>query len=383
MNWKLFIVLCFLRFTLCAQDTIQVKKIDFRGYIKDMQTLTFDEGFDQLITNNLIHNRLNFKWDVSSVFRIGAEFRTRLYWGEQVRLTPDFADQLSNSNEAIDMSIIWFEKESMVLHTNVDRLWLEYKHKNVTARVGRQRINWGIGSTWNPNDLFNTFNFLDFDYEERPGSDAVNVQYRMGPLSNIEVTAAATSADEIEGIAAGRYFFNKANFDFQLIAGWYFNDFTAGLGWTGSFGGTGFKGEMQHFFSSYDSARLLNLVIEADRVFGNGWYTSAGFLFNSQGLSQPVENWQLVNFQLSPRNLMPTQWNLLYTIAKDITPLLNGSFGVVYAPGTNLMILLPTIQYNIETNLDISLVWQSFFIDQSNEFKALSHSAFIRFKWSF
>lgn len=202
-------------------------------------------------------------------------------------------------------------------------------------------------------------------------------------MSHIELTAAATDADEFEGIVAGRYFFNKANFDFQLIAGWYFNDFTGGVGWTGSFGGTGFKGEMQQFFSTYDSARQFNLVIEGDRVFGEGWYTSAGMLFNNNGLNEPVENWQTVNFELSPRNLMPTQWNFLYTLAKDITPLFNASVGVVYSPGSRLFLLLPSFQYNIADNLDINLVWQSFFAEQGEEFEALSHSAFIRFKWSF
>lgn len=178
MKWKLFIVVWFFSVAIYGQDTATVKKLDVRGYLKDMQTLTFDKGFDQLVTNNLIHNRLNFRWNATSSFRVGVELRNRLYWGEQVRLTPDFADQLRNSNEAINMSIVWFETESMVLQTNVDRLWMEYKYEKVTARLGRQRINWGISSTWNPNDLFNTFNFLDFDYEERPGSDAVNVQYR-------------------------------------------------------------------------------------------------------------------------------------------------------------------------------------------------------------
>jgi hypothetical protein len=364
-------------------DSVQIRKFDVRGYFKDMQTLTFDEGFNQLVTNNLIHNRLNFRWNASSSFSMGVELRNRLYWGEQVRLTPDFADQLRNANEAVDMSIVWFEKESMVLHTNVDRLWVEYKHENLTTRLGRQRINWGIGSTWNPNDLFNTFNFLDFDYEERPGSDALNVQYRTGALSHVELTAAATDADELEGIIAARYFFNKANFDFQLIGGWYFDDFTAGVGWTGSLGGTGFKGEIQQFFSAYDSARQFNLVVEGDRVFGDGWYMNAGMLYNNNGLNDPVDNWQFVSFELSPRNLMPTRWNFLYTVAKDITPLFNASAGLIYSPGSKLFIFLPSFQYNLADNLDVNLVWQSFFAEELGDFKALSHSVFIRFKWSF
>lgn len=29
---------------------------------------------------------------------------------------------------------------------------------------------------WNPNDWFNTYNYFDFDYEERPGTDAIRVR---------------------------------------------------------------------------------------------------------------------------------------------------------------------------------------------------------------
>lgn len=365
------------------EDTVRIRKLEVRGYVKDMQTLTFDKTFNQLVTNNLIHNRLNFRWNAAPSFRMGMELRNRLYWGEEVRNTPNFSDHLRNANEAINMSIIWFETPSMVLHTNVDRLWMEYANDKITARLGRQRINWGIGSTWNPNDLFNTFNFLDFDYEERPGSDAIDVQYRTGPMSHLEVTGALTESDSIRGIAAVRYFFNKANYDIQLIGGIYFDQVTAGVGWTGSLGGTGFKGEVQYYFSGYDTARQLNLVVEGDRVFAHGWYASAGMLYNNAGLDKPVTQWETVSLVFSPRNLMPTKWNVLATVAKDITPLLRASAGLVYAPGTNLMIILPTVQYNLATNLDVSLVWQSFFAEQLDQFEAVSHRAYLRFKLSF
>ena len=50
-------------------------------------------------------------------------------------------------------------------------------------RIGRQRINWGVNLAWNPNDLFNAYSLIDFDYQERPGSDAIRFQYYMGDLS--------------------------------------------------------------------------------------------------------------------------------------------------------------------------------------------------------
>ena len=61
---------------------------------------------------------------------------------------------------------------------------------------------------WNPNDIFNTYNLLDFDYEERPGSDAIRIQYYLGDFSKIEVAAKKGSSKD-DHIVAAMYKFNK------------------------------------------------------------------------------------------------------------------------------------------------------------------------------
>jgi hypothetical protein len=80
---------------------------------------------------------------------------------------------------------------------------------------------------------------------------------------------------------------------------------------------------------------------------------------------------------------MPTKWNVIVTTSKEITPLFTGSLSTIYAPGTNLLIIFPTLQYNMATNLDATLVWQSFFSQFDNKFQAVNHTAFLRMKWSF
>ncbi len=128
----------------------------------------------------------------------------------------------------------------MLLFTNIDRLWVEYSSDTWNVRAGRQRINWGISTTWNPNDLFNTYNFLDFDYEERPACDAVKFHYEFSGMSFAEF-AFSRSAEPVNNvIAAGRYFINRWNYDFQFLGGWYRDQPTLGAGWSGSIGNVGF-----------------------------------------------------------------------------------------------------------------------------------------------
>jgi hypothetical protein len=366
-----------------AQDSaILPKKLSVSGYIKNLETLNFDKDFKELLSGNLIHNRINVKWKPSEKITAAAEFRNRLFWGEDVKVNPDFAGQLRNENERIDLQKAWIQNRSLVLHTNVERLYAEYNESDLNVRIGRQRINWGITTTWNPNDIFNVYSFLDFDYEERPGVDGGKFQYNISNAFNVELACASTGKRKGD-VAALKYALNRWNYDMQLITGWYNEHPTLGAGWAGYIKDAGFKGELQYFFTNKDSTAHFNMALEADYMFKKGWYTNIGLLLNNQGLYRPVRSWDTINLKLSPENLMPTKWNIIFTSAKEINPLLSANMSVLYAPGTNLLIVYPSLQYNAATNLDVNIVWQSFFAEINNRLEAFNHTCFLRMKWSF
>ncbi|MBK8346136.1 MAG: hypothetical protein IPL08_00395 [Saprospiraceae bacterium] len=193
-------------------------KFSFNGYIKDMQSLSFSKDFESLTATNLIHNRINMKWLPSSNLTLAAELRNRLIWGDDVRIIPDYNQLLRNPNELVNLSKIWFSNLSLVMHTNIDRLYLDYKVKRMSIRAGRQRINWGISTIWNPNDLFNTYNFLDFDYEERPGSDAIRLSGDISSFSGIEL-AYSPGNKTTEKVLAGKYFLIPVGMTFSCCPG--------------------------------------------------------------------------------------------------------------------------------------------------------------------
>jgi len=375
------LVFCF-PMLLYAQDEVKKDIWKVKGYIKELPYVSFDRNVSNIYATNILHNRFNVKWAPSDKFSGAAEFRTRLFWGDDVRRTPNFSEQMRNRNEQVNASITWFETKNAAMITNIERFWFEYKTSKVALRAGRQRINWGIATTWNPNDIFNAYNFLDFDYEERPGSDAIRIQYFINDLSNVDV-AVSPSFSNNTSVAAARYFFNRDKYDWQFSAGWYHNDFTLGAGWAGSVNEVGFKCEMQYFSSNNQSASQFNAVFEGDYMFSNGWYLNGSFLWNNRGLTEPVTDWTSVSFNLSPRNLMPTAYNVMFSTTKEITPLLSGSLGFVYTPGTHIAIVLPSVQYDVSDRWDINLVWQSFYADMNNSFQAVTHRIFLRAKWSF
>lgn len=381
-NW-LFILPILFCLASQAQDSISFPhQLVVKGYIKNMQILNFDKDFRNLVSSNLIHNRINVKWKPFINTALVTELRNRMFWGEEVKITPGFAALLRNQNEKLNMQKAWVSDSSFVVHTNVERLYLDYNNDKINIRIGRQRINWGITTTWNPNDIFNTYNFLDFDYEERPGSDGGKLQYRFNSSMNIEVAYANTGINN-SSITAAKFFLNKWNYDIQIISGLYKEHATIGCGWAGSIKDAGFKGEVQYFFKNPESGNHLNIALEGDYMFKKGWYLNTGILLNTNGLDKPVSAWEAVNLRISPEQLMPTKWNMIVTSSKEINPLFTATASALYAPGTNLLIFLPSLQYSLVENLDLSLYWQSFFAEVNNHFPSASHRCFLRLKWSF
>ena len=99
---------------------------------------------------------------------------------------PFYHDAVVRDEGYADMTWSLANDTSYFAYTTLDRAYVQYTKGNFSTTIGRQRINWGISPVWNPNDLFNAFQYLDFDYEERPGADAARLEYYVGEASSVE-----------------------------------------------------------------------------------------------------------------------------------------------------------------------------------------------------
>jgi len=364
-----------------ADSSSQLKKLNVSGYLKQLSILNFNKDFTENIADNFLHQRLNFSYEPSSSLRLVVDFRNRLFWGESVQNNPTFSSQLKNTNDWWNLQKAWINNQALVLHTNVERLNVELHKEKWNMRVGRQRINWGMSTTWNPNDIFNAYNFLDFDYEERPGVDGAKFQYLISDLSDIQLVYAKTRNKK--DIIAFRYFFNKNKYDMQLIGSWYRGRPSIGAGWAGNIKESGFRGEIQQYFAGNGEKALLNISTEMDHVFKNGWYSNLGILYNSNGINHPINDFSEVNLSLSAENLMPGKWSLLSGFSKEITSVWSGNFTTVYSPGMNLLIMIGGFKYELGKNLDIDLICQSYFVELNSVFQSSRNAFFLRLKWSY
>lgn len=378
-------------FQLYAQpDTTKTLKdyLSINGYVKEMQTHSFT-NLDKIISDHLLHNRINMKIYPSNAVTIGVELRNRAFYGESIELQqPYMAEMLDQDAGEIDMSWVLVNQDAFVFHSTIDRANINYSQGNWDLRLGRQRINWGVNLAWNPNDLFNAYNFADFDYTERPGTDALRVQYYTGAMSSIDV-AIKPSADGSQWIGAGMYKFNKFNYDFQVLGGWYNTDLTVGVGWAGHILKAGFKGEATYFHPQKNvqyTSGVVNASLTFDYGFENSTYINASVLYNSGGVER-ISGQGLNGFStsgaLSAKSLMPSKWTYFLQFSKPFNPALSGSLAVMYLQGMNVFFGMPSLGYTINEAWDVNLVGQLLAGEANSKFSSIGNSVFLRFQYSF
>jgi len=381
-------LLCLGQVSLGQAQSLK-ERFSYRGYFKDMRIVSFandSNNTTQTLQQNLLHHRLNTRLQLDTSWQLGLELRNRAFYGEFMKYAPGYGDLLEQDPGLIDMSWSWINTGNFVAHTAIDRLCLNYSTNKWDIRLGRQRINWGQNIVWNPNDLFNVLNYADFDYEERPGSDAVKVQRYLKNNSSVQFAYKITE-DFDDAVFAGMYRFNKKNYDFQVLAGKYNQDVALGFGWAGNIKNAGFKGESTFFQPLEDSLSQVVLTsISWDMSFSNGMYVLVSGLHNSNGTNDLNKLLTLsgsAGGQLDLKNLMPNKYSLFIQGSGAINPLVNASLASIIAVDLGGVFAMPTISISLKQNLDLSLVGQSFLGVVDDKVSALSNAVFVRFKWSY
>jgi hypothetical protein len=327
-----FCLLIFLCNSLHAQT-----KPEIAGYVSAMPSAIWMSNPQDVQWQAPLHNRLNAGWQFAKNWRIDAGMRNRFI------IDKDMTDPASAA---------------------FDRLYLTFEHEKWKLQLGRQRINWGQTFVWNPNDIFNTYSFFDFDYPERPGCDAFRATYFHSETASSELAASINRDGKIT--AALLHHWNYRNFDYQLIVGEQAeSDIIAGGAWTGDFNGLNFRGEFSVFIPTGDSrlrgneAATVAASAGADYLFSNSLMLQAEALYNNVNFSG-AGLMGLYDAPLSAKTLSICDWNLFAQASYPLTPRLNTSLSGMYFIDINAYYAGFNIDYSLAENLDLSLIAQYF-----------------------
>lgn len=352
---------CFVFFKPAAQEE-KKRKWELNGYVKDLQSELFENIDSNWLSNNMLHNRLNFKWFMNDKFTFSAEARTRLIWGDFISLVPDYGEMLETDPGYLDLTENVLNGKNYLLNTSLDRLWLSYTKGKWQFTLGRQRINWGQTFAWNPNDIFNAYSYFDFDYEEKPGSDAIRIVYSKTETSSLELAAKIDRNKKTT--SAMLYRFNKFHYDFQFLGG-LLNDsnIVAGAGFSGSLFKGSLRGELSYIHPAEFGDTNGNVIASLgyDYIFNNSSMLQFEFIYNGFGSNSDsllLNDYFFADAGIT--NLVYSRYAAFASYAYTVSPVLNLSISLMHIPVANTFFIMPMVDWSPAQNFNISLLAQSF-----------------------
>ncbi|TSA35965.1 MAG: hypothetical protein D4R64_08905 [Porphyromonadaceae bacterium] len=336
--------------------------------------------------DNLVHNRLNFKAGCGSHVNAAVEVRNRFLFGETVKYFPGYADRIGQDRGWADLSWNLISDTSYILNTTIDRAYIDLNLGKFQATIGRQRINWGMNYVWNPNDIFNVYSFFDFDYVERPGSDAVRLQYYFTPSTHLELVGKMNSTDQPS--YAGLFRFSLAGYDFQILGGQIDKkEYVAGGGFSGYIGPVSLNGEV-----TYLHPRKMISHPGPAIIAGGGLSYLTPFRLNIQVeylYNQAAELTSLTSFtdfyyrNLTVRDLSIAPHTFFANLSYPVTPLFSAGLATMYFPKLRGFFAGPSLDLSLRDDLDLSFILQHFTVELQKGSSQRATLGFLRVKWSF
>ena len=362
-----------------CQDKLQVS-----GFVSSMPTFMFSDISQEWINDFTFHNRFDFSYTPTSTFTFEAGLRNRILTGDMITSGMIDVNNYNTDQGWLDMTENIASGKSYAFNSSIDRLFMNITFNKLEITLGRQRINWGISTAWNPNDIFNAYSFFDFDYIKRPGSDALRFKYYTGNTSVVEF---ATSLDNNKKVTSALFSrFSLNSFDLQFSGGIFkSDDIYLGAGWSGYFNRVGFKGEISTFVpykNKINREQIWSATIGVDYIFENSLTIITELLYQKNNNQQLLSDDLFTSKNIDARSLSFSEYSLFASTSYPITPLLKASFSAMYYPSMPGFFINPSIEYSISNNWYLSAITQYFNIE-TEETKTKITMLYLRLKANF
>ncbi len=339
-----------------AQDSTDIKKWAVNGYVSYMSNYMQSDLMQLETMDNNLHNRINVGWYPNDKLTGSLQMRNRFFIGDQMR-----ADSMNFSKKEMEKDMLSMnvaQGDMFVLNSMIDRLSFKYSVEKLDVTVGRQRINWGQTFVFNANDIFNAYSFVDFDYPERPGSDAIRIQYYPGYTSTIEAAVKYTNDSTFTTAALGR--FSKWEYDFQLMGGLYNSrEWVVGGGWTGSIKDVSFSGELTYLHPDQDFKDASGLFFASANLtysFSNYLMLQGEVFYNQYIADNKLSFIDLMGASQDIKTLSLSEFTYFGSIAYPISPLINANISGMYYPDINAILVFPSIDFSLSDDMKVSLI---------------------------
>ncbi len=359
----------------------------FSGYFKDLASGSRSYFTQAAWADNLDRLRLTYDGKYGDWFAVHVDYDNEVHEGNLIGL-PDFATVRDRqSAEWLDLQHVFVNGGNLYWDTSLYRGYVSLHSDTVTLTLGRQRVGWGTARFWSPMDMFNPISPLQIESEERQGVDAAVLALN-SPGALRWSTVYAPQDGFRRSTSALRLSRTIHNYDFDVAAARFGQDWTTGFDFAGQLRGAGLRGELTYRWrhpipgsipiSTHDALRL---VIGSDYAFAKGLYLVGEYFYN-QGQPDLAQNRPL-NF-----NLLLQFSNEIFTLHRHfisagasypLTPLWKLEtylVGDVVGPS---VVVLPRLSHNLTANTDLNFGAQLFASSRSGEFHGLSDLGYVEF----
>ncbi len=349
--------------------------VSLSGYFRETPIVWDQTGLDAVRSEsgytltNLLHFRQNLKWYVSDEVTLGLELKQKSCAGKDAFVLMDWISYYPRP-PYFGWTRNFFDKEDLLVQGTIDRLWMEFTWGPAELTIGRQRIAWGTNLVWNPTDIFNPSSPLDFDNEEKPGTDAARLELYMGPSSSAGI-AIAPGRESDSTTAAVRIKLNRWKYDWIMIAGRRASESFAGFSWAGSISGGAFRGELLYAIprsteGDRKNGRLTGSV-SGDYTYPNTLYLQGAVLYNERGTTGKAGGSKLLQ-SVVRGDLTPGRVSMLGELAMDLNPLWRADLVGILNPYDKSFYIGPNVRWSVVTNLDLTFLGLLFGGESGTEF---------------
>jgi len=357
----------------------------YKGYLTNLESVWLPEQNNKMLISGTAQNRFDFSIFPTDNIDISIGLRNIVEYGNTIQQTPEYANYITKENGYFNLTKTWRTRESYVFYSTLDRFNIFYSNNNFEVQLGRQRINWGINLVWTPNDIFNSSSYLNFDYEEKSGSDAIRMQYYFNYSSSLEYIYKIDWDNNVTSSLMFR--FNAWDYDFQLFSGVMIDDYVFGGGWSGNILSSNFSGELTYFRDKENFADTTGQLVASlgwTYTFAVDFYTHIEFLFNSTGTTGNAGGFNgFLNNGYNAKNLSLAKYSLFGEVAYQISPLTRIDLSAIINPSDKSFYIGPFATFSVSQNFDLLLGGQFFSGNAGTEWGGYGEFYFAKMKWSF
>ena len=399
--WSLSLLSSLVLLLLSAVGA-QAFEYDLRGYIKDYPVYwhrqpdtTIPQGW-----MNTTRARLKGRWFATNSITLAADYEIKVSTGDLLgsfledMYYDDYTRRQTERGELLDLSWELVNRDNLFVTHTIDRLYVEMYTGPVVARVGRQRVAWGVSSFFSPLDLFAPFAVGEIDKEEKAGIDAAMISFPFGELSNLEVIYSPQreqnwdyyhqkSTWERTRLGA-RFRTNTFGTDFSLVAGHFGWRDVAGGSISRSFHGALIKGEVlalrwKHFSQRAYATKATrecdltetynDIAASLGAEYGFAWQnlTIAGEVYYDGSGKDDPDHYDIYAMARGERTTLGQHY-AAGSASMLITPLLTASFASLVNLDDRSALLSPALEYSFSENIYAKTGVQYYLGNTSSEY---------------